>query len=764
MAEDAGIPEDEKAAAEKPKFDDSKIDKTFKMSVELSVLESLGINLYSNAAAVLSELVANAYDADADTVSITWLPVKDKDGKETLSTVVVSDDGCGMEVAELNARFLTAGYKKRPTEGTTSPKYSRPFMGRKGIGKLSVFSLAEVVDVYSKTATGNVHGFTIVVKDLEDAINDEREYFPQPIDPIDPEFDRTGTTLVLSQLKTKRAGLTASALRKRLARRFDVLDETELGKGGFHIAVNEKRITYHDRMELRKLEFIWEFGPNKLPAKALPKKVQRFAMASDEVDAGKGWKISGWFGTTKTPTDLTKDEEAGSLKNIIVLARKRPIQEGIIEKLDFSRLFGNYVTGQIEADFLDLDEPGYDDIATSDRQRLIEDDERVQALQKFLRTSFIIAADQWSAARPKRESEDALKRYPKLQEWVDDLPDYQRDAAQKMIGTIAGIELEGKDAPEDRAALFRSGILAFARVGLRKSTKDLELLTSVTAVDLLPLLGKQEEYEAGLWVDILRSRVEAIEKLRDLTDANEKEKVLQEHLFNHLWLLDPSWERATGSEQIEEDLRKIAPDEFATDAEGNEIRGRIDIRYATQSGRHVIVELKRYERKIDVAELVVQGTKYVQALASLLTKKQRESEIRNIEVIFVLGSHPTAKGKPLPTQSDAEYIAGQLEPMGGSYRLYDALIDQAQFQYQDYLDASGTARKLDDLIAGLDPVEGEADEDEDEDEDEAAISAAVEPAVDTTPAPAPTATPRPTIAARPGPPPIDVFKVQQPRR
>jgi hypothetical protein len=37
----------------------------YTMTVDLSVLEALGINLYSNAAAVLSELVANAYDADA---------------------------------------------------------------------------------------------------------------------------------------------------------------------------------------------------------------------------------------------------------------------------------------------------------------------------------------------------------------------------------------------------------------------------------------------------------------------------------------------------------------------------------------------------------------------------------------------------------------------------------------------------------------------------------------------------------------------------
>src|SRR5665213_2689176 len=111
----------------------------YEMTVELSVLESLGINLYSNAAAVLSELVANAYDADAGTISITWRPRADADdeGKEKLLEVIVTDDGSGMDGAQLNARFLKAGYKKRAIEGTESPKWHRPYMGRKGIGKLS---------------------------------------------------------------------------------------------------------------------------------------------------------------------------------------------------------------------------------------------------------------------------------------------------------------------------------------------------------------------------------------------------------------------------------------------------------------------------------------------------------------------------------------------------------------------------------------------------------------------------------------------------
>ncbi|HEX6700521.1 MAG TPA: ATP-binding protein [Gaiellaceae bacterium] len=662
-------------------------DHPYEMTVELSVLESLGINLYSNAAAVLSELVANAYDADATRVEIRW--------KQSGERIVVSDNGIGMTVEQINKRFLTVGYKKRVVEGSFSPIWNRPFMGRKGIGKLSVFSIAETVSVYTTTEIGPSHGLQIKVSKLEEAIRAKEKYYPDPLD-VPPEYEVRGTFLVLDDLKTKRASLTAAALRKRLARRFDVLNQPSEDQGGFHIYVNAKPITWEDRQELKKLEFIWEFGTQSLPKHALPPNVTRFILANDLVTQGTDWRVRGWIGTARKPTDLTSDEEAGSLKNIIVLARKRPIQEGIVEKLDFSRLFGNYVTGQIEADFLDLD-GDYEDIATTDRQRLIEDDERVVALQKFLRDAFVKAADEWSDARPKKEAKETLERYPRLRAWVDARPSWQKGSAETMIGTIASIELE-KGRPEtDRTSLLRSGVLAFERIGLRETAEELERLSTITATDLLRLLGQQDTYEAGLWVDILRSRVEAISQFRNLTKANEKEKVLQQHLFNHLWLLDAAWERAALGGRMEEDLRDVAPGVFATDAEGKRIYGRLDIRYATSSGRHVIVELKRYSVKPDVAKLVEQGLKYYNALISILGNQQRDDE--PVEVVFVLGNKPATAGKG--AQQPEEHIRDRFKPIYGRYVLYDALIENAKRQYEEYLEASDKARALEELLAEI---------------------------------------------------------------
>lgn len=41
-----------------------------RMTVDLNVLDHIGINLYSNIAAALTEAVANAWDADAGPVDI----------------------------------------------------------------------------------------------------------------------------------------------------------------------------------------------------------------------------------------------------------------------------------------------------------------------------------------------------------------------------------------------------------------------------------------------------------------------------------------------------------------------------------------------------------------------------------------------------------------------------------------------------------------------------------------------------------------------
>lgn len=79
----------------------------YQMRFSLSVLDHRGLNLYSNIPAVISEVVANSWDADATLVSI--------DIDKVNGQITVTDNGVGMRVADLNDRFLFVGYRRRDT-------------------------------------------------------------------------------------------------------------------------------------------------------------------------------------------------------------------------------------------------------------------------------------------------------------------------------------------------------------------------------------------------------------------------------------------------------------------------------------------------------------------------------------------------------------------------------------------------------------------------------------------------------------------------
>ena len=164
----------------------------FTMSLSLNVLNHLGINLYSNVPAVLSEIVANSWDADAENVTIAI----------SSDEIIIEDNGCGMTVSDINSHFLKVGYQKREDE-TASSKFKRRFMGRKGIGKLSMFSIAREVDVISRKTVGGViesNALRMNIDKIADSIkneniNAERDYHPDVITEGYTPLEKDGTRI-----------------------------------------------------------------------------------------------------------------------------------------------------------------------------------------------------------------------------------------------------------------------------------------------------------------------------------------------------------------------------------------------------------------------------------------------------------------------------------------------------------------------------------------------------------------------------------------
>lgn len=663
----------------------------YTLTVDMATVDSLGRNLYSNAAAVLSEFVANAWDADANNVSIDYKP------DEGSGSITITDDGCGMDTDTLNSRFLTVGYQKRKREGDESFRFHRKYMGRKGIGKLSAFSLADIMQVESKREGAEARGFTIDVARLDEAIKssdpNERQYHPAPIsrDGLTLNDCEHGTKIVLTSLRRKRIGLTLEALRRRIARRFDVLDLADKSEeeGAFRIVINGKPVTYEDRGDLQRLEHIWylgNFSPSKEQQNSI--KAEHHRVEDVSFDGHPGWKLSGWIGTVRRPSDRAFSDDTESMKNIIVMARKRPIQEGLLDHLDFNRNFASYVTGQVQADF--LDDSQQDDIATSDRQRLVESDERVKAFNEKMKDIFNRASDEWSRARSDANTKKLMADIPEVAAWVDSLTEGLRKPARDLIDRVSRIN----GIPEaDRRSLYQSSIMAFTRLVQRDDIEKLYHVGELSTEQLLAILTSYKDYENMEYAQVVRTRLEVIDKLESMLKANELENATRDFVSDNPWLLDPAWERATRNAEKEKAFRTIGEEEYKLDFSSDSgSNSRVDIKYLTAPDRETIVEFKRYGRDIKIEEIREQVWRYAEAMTRILEKDDARTDRaegrknasgidERVNVLIIVRRVLDNRGKPMsPGAANA-----QVEMFRAKFLYFSDMLAQSRERYQEFV-------------------------------------------------------------------------------
>ena len=645
---------------------------TYRMTVDLNVLDHLGINLYSNIAAVLTEAVANAWDADAENVEIRIDP--------NAEWIEIVDDGVGMTINDMNEKYLRVGYRRREedTEHGKLTAKGRQVMGRKGLGKLSLFSIAKLIDVQS-AKDGQSHGLRMSVDGIHESVEKKEPFYrPDPLS-ADEATVTKGTKIVLREIKRQRLGRGAAALRKRLARRFSIIGELH----GFKITIDGQPVTTDDRGDLPIAQFLWTFGDFEPDPSSIPEVLEQEQLPHRFDGWDENWSVDGWIGTARLPKQLDS-EDAGNLNGIVVFARGRLFHENILDKVNDGRLYTKYLTGQIEADFLDEDDEP--DIATSDRQRVQEDDPRYGQLLSFLRSRLTQVEKRWTEWRRKHEVDKAKEASPALAEWFDTLPEGFRKSAETLIAKLSALPVDEED---DRKLLYRHGILAFERMRIRGSTED--FIASVHDVDkLLSVLADRDSLEASLYRDIVRSRLDAIKDFQGIVDEDAKERVLQQYLFDHLWLLDPAWERATDSEIMES--RLIEEGVITDDLSEKEKLGRVDIAYRTNAGKHIIVELKKAGRKMKLLELQEQGQTYVDKLRKILLAQGENSP--NIEVVFVLG-------KPVDDERDnPDRVKASMAAVSPGSRIvhYDALIQGAQNAYSEYLKKSMEFDRLEKIV------------------------------------------------------------------
>lgn len=359
----------------------------FTFNISLSILNHLGRNLYRSIITVLGEAISNSWDADAKNVYISI----DRDH----NTIVIRDDGRGMCDDDFQNKFLKIGYSKRK-DGTISSPSNRPYIGRKGIGKLALLSCAKRITVLSRVENGSLIGGIIDNNGLDDAIkedvstNDYKLETPSESDfcHYDPIVTH-GTVIVFNEI-TDGIKNRVEHIRQLIALyfRFSLIDSA------FTIHLNGSPILLEELSVLAdSTQFLWNinglvdpFIDESLANNSHLKKTKNLT--------AKISGIKGFLASVEKPSMIMiRGTDEKTSVDLYVNGRLR--EKDILRHIPSARIVENYLYGQIHFDELDDDVDRF----TSSREGVVSDDPKFVAFLKEVDTLMKVVIEDWDKWR-----------------------------------------------------------------------------------------------------------------------------------------------------------------------------------------------------------------------------------------------------------------------------------------------------------------------------------------------------------------------------
>ncbi len=371
-----------------------KNNESFSFEISLSVLNHLGRHLYRSFATVLGEAISNSWDADAKNVWIYF------DRKKNSFSII--DDGIGMTADDFQNKFLKIGYSKRKG-GKSSSEKGRPFIGRKGIGKLALLSCADKITIISKVKGGNYVGGIIDNSELDKAITEDLTPQQYPLGKCEigalgkyTQGHKRGTIIHFENIKEGIRG-SFEFLTKIIALyfRFSLLDKS------FNIFLDDEKITHKHLNDLsQKTQFLWEIGDHGDPFvrglnKAFSKKASEHEMRKLTI-AG----VKGFLASVEKPGNL-KIMTTGERVGVDLFVNGRLRERDILKHIPTARVVESYLYGQIHFNGLD-DET---DRFTSSREAIVADDPKYKKFLDNSKKTISKVLEDWDKWRIKHRDE-----------------------------------------------------------------------------------------------------------------------------------------------------------------------------------------------------------------------------------------------------------------------------------------------------------------------------------------------------------------------
>ncbi len=126
--------------------------KYLKFNFDVSAYRLLGRELITDRITALFEIVKNAYDANAENVTVEFIDINPRSDK---SKIIISDDGIGMSFEDIRDKWMVIGTSSKRINKFSPSPYNRKVTGKKGVGRFAVDKLGAKLVLKTKQKSSN---------------------------------------------------------------------------------------------------------------------------------------------------------------------------------------------------------------------------------------------------------------------------------------------------------------------------------------------------------------------------------------------------------------------------------------------------------------------------------------------------------------------------------------------------------------------------------------------------------------------------------
>ncbi len=600
----------------------------YSMRISRLTVDKLGVKLYDKVSAVIAELIANAYDADATKVTVL-APMGQFLATRAGGTVSdkgfdiqVVDDGIGMTPRQVQDFFLVVEAERRndADRGDRSPGFKRKVMGRKGVGKLAPFGICKTIELISAGGTridggsadsgptGYLTSHIILHYDGIVALKEEPDerYKPEVGDRDESYSPESGTQIILKDFNYRKVP-EIFVLGRQLAQRFgiraqnwqvQILDNTQSNSqpvtvGGFDIqTMPNTKLTFQADGTVHR--------PDGTPAKELKAGFQH---------EGTFRPVTGWMAYSKAPY---KDELMAGIR--IYCRGKIAAQTSIFnQRAGFTgeHNIRSYLVGELHADWLDEDE----DLIQTDRRDILWSDGLAVDFQawgqQIVKRIGMLSRDPLRKATLdlffEKGEVDArtLKAYPTDEQ--QGIRDRATDVARSFGRAISRGEVEDASVVNELVDL---SITLAPHITLNSMMKEAVARSDTPLSVLASFLRTARLAELSSFGRIAEDRLKVIDRLQILKSTDDTdENDLQQLIADAPWLINPEWAPVTENQtftSLRREFEKYYEHKTGCSislSDFQETGKRPDFVLSNQEGTVQIIEIKKPHHKLSNSEM-----------------------------------------------------------------------------------------------------------------------------------------------------------------